>query len=133
MEMEKMVKRNDKKKVASQEQLNLKLTELEIALNHTFKSVQSLGPAVVQPTDEPSEDLITSLPIELVQDAAKRIRDAAEMGNVSQLKSIAEELPAKSEAFSPIGQKIIHLAEEFDFDGIAQLANNLEESTDKQK
>ncbi|UCE51573.1 MAG: response regulator [Desulfobacterales bacterium] len=133
IELEKMVKRSHKKKVPSQEQLNLKLTELEIALNHTFKSIQSLGAAVVQPIDEPSEDLITSLPTELAQDASKRIRDAADMGNVSQLKSIAAELTAKSEAFSFIGQKIIHLAEEFDFDGIVQLANNLEKKKDKQK
>jgi PAS domain S-box-containing protein len=133
IEMEKMIKRSHKKKVPSQEQLNLKLTELENALNHTFESVQSLGPAVVQHAAEPSEDLITSLPTELAQDAAKRIRDAADMGNVSQLKSIAAELTAKSEAFSPIGQKIIHLAEEFDFDGIVQLANNLEKKKDKQK
>jgi hypothetical protein len=124
--MEKMVKRSQKKKVPSRQQLNLKLTELGNALNHTFESILSLGPAIVQPTAEPSEDLITSLPIELAQDAVKRIRDAAEIGNVSQLKSIAAELTSKAEAFSPLGQKIIHLAEEFDFEGIAQLANNFE-------
>ena len=49
------------------------------------------------------------------------------MGDITRLKSIAEELSSKTEAFSPIGNKIIELAEDFDFEGIVKLADNLVE------
>jgi hypothetical protein len=48
------------------------------------------------------------------------------MGDVTQIKSIAEELKSKSDAFAPIGDKFIQLAEDFDFDGISKLVGELE-------
>jgi hypothetical protein len=49
----------------------------------------------------------------------------ADMGDISQLKSIAEELSSKVNAFSPVAKKIIQLAEEFDFEGLVTLADSL--------
>jgi hypothetical protein len=46
------------------------------------------------------------------------IKAAAEMGDVAQIKSIAEELKSESEAVAPFCDEFIRLAEDFDFDGI---------------
>jgi hypothetical protein len=70
--------------------------------------------------------VINSLPSDVVQDAAKRTREAADMGDVTQLKFVAEELTSQTQSFSPIGKKIIQFAEEFDFDAINLLADKLE-------
>ncbi len=43
-------------------------------------------------------------PAELAQDIAKRIRDAAEMGDVTTLNAIAEEIKTHSDACVPAQQ-----------------------------
>jgi hypothetical protein len=48
------------------------------------------------------------------------------MGDVTQIKSLAQELKSKSDAFVPISDKFIQLAEDFDFEGIAKLVGELE-------
>ena len=99
--------------------------ELEEVLEITLESIEMLGPAAVAPIMEPSEDSFPALPAELARDASEQIREAADMGDISQLKSIAEELSSKVNAFSPVAKKIIQLAEEFDFEGLVTLADNL--------
>ncbi|MBW2408242.1 MAG: hypothetical protein JRF72_00485, partial [Deltaproteobacteria bacterium] len=83
------------------------------------------GPAEVAPVVEPSEDSQENLPPEVAKEASERIREAADMGDITQLKNIADELSSKTRAFVPIGNKITKLADEFDFEGIAQLADSL--------
>jgi hypothetical protein len=53
------------------------------------------------------------------------------MGDVTQIKSIAEELKLKSDAFAPIGDKFIQSAEDFDFEGLAKLVGELEKIAKK--
>lgn len=48
------------------------------------------------------------------------------MGDVTQIKTIAEELKTRSGAFAPISDKFIQLAEDFDFEGISKLVGELE-------
>jgi len=48
------------------------------------------------------------------------------MGDVTQIKSIAELLKTRSEAFALIGDKFIQLAEDFDFEGFSRLVAELE-------
>jgi hypothetical protein len=50
-----------------------------------------------------------------------RINAAAEMGDMMQIKSIAEELMSESDAVAPFCNRIVRLAEDFDFDGIQNL------------
>jgi hypothetical protein len=59
-------------------------------------------------------------------DIAKRIRDAAEMGDVTTLNAIAAEIKAQSESCVPLSKKIVQMAEEFDLDGIQKLADDLD-------
>ncbi len=75
---------------------------------------------------EKSEDEMASLPPELAKKTTGRIKEAVEMGDVFQIKSIAESLASESESFSPVSSKLIQLAEDFDFDGILNLARDLE-------
>jgi hypothetical protein len=69
---------------------------------------------------------MTAIPSELAGEAVDRIKEPAEMGDVTQIKSIAEDLKSKSNAFAPFSDKFIQLAEDFDFEGISKLVGELE-------
>jgi PAS domain S-box-containing protein len=118
--MEKLVKGVDEK-TPTPEQLNLRFPELENALNQALKSAQSLGASAEENIEKPSAESLADIPVELSWDFVTRIRDAAEMGDVMQIKSIAEEMKSKSDAVVPFCDSIIRLAEDFDFDGIQKL------------
>jgi hypothetical protein len=60
---------------------------------------------------------------ELAKKTAEQLRNAVEMGNITELKAIAEGLKSDSVQFS---STILQLAEDFDFDGILKLAEELE-------
>jgi len=123
--LEKLVKGAEKKAPPAQ-QLNLKLSELETALNQALESVQSLGASTEETVCKLSDEEIAAIPSELAQDIAKRIRDAAEMGDVTTLNAIAEEIRARSDSYIPLSKRIIQMAEDFDLDGIQKLADALD-------
>ncbi len=50
---------------------------------------------------------------------------AAEMGDVTTLNAIAEEIKTHSDACAPFIKQIIQMAEYFDLDGIQKLADAL--------
>jgi len=118
--LEKLVKGAQKKNPPAKE-LNLKFSELENALHQALESAQSLGASAEGSIGKPSAEALADIPAELSRDIAKRIRDAAEMGDVMQIKSIAENMKSKSDAVVPFCDRIIQLAEDFDFDGIQKL------------
>jgi len=130
VEMEKLVK-GDQKKAASQKQLDQEFAKLENSINQALEAVQTLGPVPAEKTQQPSADEITAIPPEVAREAIDRIKEPVEMGDVTQIKSIAEELKSKSEAFAPVSDKFIQLAEDFDFEGISKLAGELEKIADK--
>jgi hypothetical protein len=103
----------------------LKFSELENALNQALDSVQSLGAPAEEKVSKLSNEEIAAIPAELAQDIAKRIRDAAEMGDVTTLNAIAEEIKDQSDSCLPLSKQIIQMAEDFDLDGIQKLANAL--------
>ncbi len=55
------------------------------------------------------------------------MREAAEMGDASGLTAIAEEMASRSKNFAPYQRRIAQLTDDFDFEGILGLANDLEE------
>ncbi len=75
----------------------------------------------------PSIETLAEIPPELAREAAGRIKAPAEMGDVTQIKAIAEELKANSDVFAAISDRFIQLAEDFDFDGILKLAAQLDQ------
>jgi hypothetical protein len=56
------------------------------------------------------------------------VRDAAEMGDVTTLNAIAEEIKTHSDSCVPLSKQIVQLAEDFDLDGIQKLADELNAS-----
>jgi hypothetical protein len=104
----------------------LKFSELENALIHALESVQTLGVSAEDITCKISDDEISAIPAELSQDIAKRIRDAAEMGDVMTLNAIAEEIKTHSDSCLPLSKQIVQMAEDFDLDGIQKLADDLD-------
>jgi HPt (histidine-containing phosphotransfer) domain-containing protein len=124
VEIEKRVKGNQAKS-STAGQLNQKFTELEKAINQALKAVQTLGPSTEEVACEISEEMIAEVPAELIKGACSRIKEAVDTGDVMGVKSIAEELKAQSDAITPISDKFIQLAEDFDFDGILKFVGEL--------
>jgi signal transduction histidine kinase len=125
VEMETLVK-GQAAETASDQELNRKLKDLESALEQTLEAVRILGPMAEKKTDEAIADEVSSILRELVRKVADRIKAAAEMGDMMQIKSIAEELMSDSDAVSPFCDRIVRLAEDFDFDGIQNLLLELD-------
>ena len=65
-------------------------------------AVQTLGLPDKDLTTKPSEDMSAGISPELAKEAARRIKAAAEMGDVTELVSIAEALKKRSESCEPI-------------------------------
>ena len=124
VDLEKLVKGVDKK-TPSSGQLNVKFSELENALNQALESAKSLGVSAEETIGKLSAEALADIPDELSQDIAKRIRDAAEMGDVMTLNAIAEEIKEKSDSCALLSKQIIQMAEDFDLDGIQKLADDL--------
>jgi len=117
VEMEKLVK-GQTAKTAADKELNLKFTELEKALEQALDAVRTLGSTAEKKTIESSQDAQASVPPELIKKATESIKVAAEMGDVAQIKSIAEELKSQFDAMAPFCDELVRFAEDFDFDGI---------------
>jgi two-component system sensor histidine kinase/response regulator len=124
LNLEKLVK-GVEKKIPSAKELNSKFSELENALNQALESAQSLGVSTEENVCKLSDKEIAAIPAEFAKNIAKRIRDAAEMGDVMTLNAIAEEIKAHSNTCIPLSKQIIQMAEDFDLDGIQKLAEAL--------
>ena len=126
MNLEKLVKGVQKKKSSPAKELNLTLSELENALNQALESVRSIGASTEEKVCKISDDEISAIPAQFAQDIAKRIRDASEMGDVTTINAIAEEIRAQSDSCVPLSKQIVQMAEDFDLDGIQKLADALD-------
>jgi hypothetical protein len=106
--------------------LNQKFSELEYAINHSLEAVQILGSAAREEAPAASAGNLAAVPSELIKDMGDRVREAIEMGDVSQVSSIAGELRSQSEDLVPICDQLTQLADDFDLDGILGLIDELE-------
>jgi CheY-like chemotaxis protein len=95
------------------------------SLGRALGAVASLMPAAAEPA-VPAKTAAGSLPAALAKEAAVRLREAAELGDMSGLATVCSELSAKSEAFAPYAIRVARLADEFDFDGVLKLTEELE-------
>jgi signal transduction histidine kinase/CheY-like chemotaxis protein/HPt (histidine-containing phosphotransfer) domain-containing protein len=128
IEIEKLVK-GDQKQTPPVKQLNQKLARLENTLNQALESVQTLGISVEDKAIEPLDVELAGIAAELSQDIVNRIRDAVEIGDVMTLNAIAEEIKTYSDSCVPLSKKIVQMAEDFEFDGILKLADELDALT----
>jgi CheY-like chemotaxis protein len=124
IEMEKQL-RGGLKKGLSKQKLNQAFDEMKYALQTATESARVLGPAAPDNQAGPEVADLGEIPAELAKEAAGRIREAVEMGDVIQVKSIVEELKSRCDAAAPLGDKFIQMVEDFDFDGILKLTEQL--------
>jgi CheY-like chemotaxis protein len=125
IEMEKLVK-GGQKETASQKELDQKFAGLEKAIDQALKAAQTLGAAPAEAPQRSSAEEMTAIPPEVAREAADRIKEPAELGDITQIKSIVEELKSKSDDFALFSDRFIQLADDFDFEGISKLVNELE-------
>jgi len=130
IEIEKLIK-GDQKKAAPHKQLDQKFAQLEKSIDQALDAVRSLGPGPAVKSDQTSADKMAALPPGVAGEAASRIKEPAEMGDVTQIKAVAHDLKSKSDAFAPFSDKFIQLAEDFDFESISKLIAELEKIANK--
>jgi two-component system, sensor histidine kinase and response regulator len=118
--MEKLVK-GQAAETASNNELNRQVAALESALAQALDAVQTIAPMTEKVTVASTGDDMPSLPPELAKMMAARISAAAEMGDVMQIKSIADDLKSESDAAASFCNRIVRLAQDFDFDAIQKL------------
>jgi two-component system, sensor histidine kinase and response regulator len=79
--------------------------------------------------DDPSSPEAMETPAEIdphmADEIAVRIKDAAEIGDVMELSKLGAELTARTDGLREYGAIISHLADEFDFDGLLEMADDL--------
>jgi HPt (histidine-containing phosphotransfer) domain-containing protein len=119
--LEKLVKHVDPSSPPPAAELNRAHAAFRESLGRALDAVRSLIPAAVTPAETPA-----SLSSALAKEAATRLREAAELGDVSGLAAICSELAARSEAFDPYKARVAQLADDFDFDGVLKLTEELE-------
>ena len=108
------------------DQMDLKFSELKASLIEARASCQTLKPMAENQTTRPTEETVAAMPGELAGETAERMRNAVDVGDITDLKAIAEDLRTGSGAYGSFGDRILRLAEDFDFDGIIKLADELE-------
>ena len=54
-----------------------------------------------------------------------RLKAAVDMGDVMQVQSIANEIKSTNDEMAPFCDKLVQLAEDFDFDGMATFVDEL--------
>ena len=123
--LEKVVRRSDRNKRLPQEVVANSLAEFSTALNQVLEAINILAPTKIGEQSQVNTDAIIGLPVDVAKNAAKRLREAAELGDLTELETIAEEFTARTPAFSKYAFKITQMAEDFDFDGIIKLAEKL--------
>jgi CheY-like chemotaxis protein len=122
--LEKLVKHVDPSSPPPAAELNRAHAAFRESLGRALDAVRSLIPAAVTPA-APAETPAALSPA-LAKEAATRLREAAELGDVSGLAAICSELAARSEAFDPYKARVAQLADDFDFDGVLKLTEELE-------
>jgi PAS domain S-box-containing protein len=123
-ELERLVKYVGEKGPPDPAELKVAFASLETRLDQALQAAGSLVPRegvpVASPAGEPS-----GMPREVAGEAAARLREAAELGDVSGLAAIAEEMISRWKGFAPYRDRIVRLADDFDFDGVLALAGEL--------
>jgi len=123
--MEKLVKGQTEKTVSVKE-LDLKFAELKNALDQALDAVQILISPDGKGTVAGGGEKKAAVSPKLAKGAVDRIKAAVEMGDIMQIQSIAKELRSTNDAMAPFCDKLIQLAEDFDFDGIQRCVDELD-------
>jgi signal transduction histidine kinase/DNA-binding response OmpR family regulator/HPt (histidine-containing phosphotransfer) domain-containing protein len=103
------------------------LAKLDQTLEQALAGVRAL-----EPDSEPAGDSAAAasatgggMPADLARETATRLQDAAEIGDIAELKAIGEALENQSPDLAPTGRDIKSMADNFDVEGILKLAGAL--------
>jgi two-component system, sensor histidine kinase and response regulator len=124
-ELEKLIKHADEKSPPPPDAVKKAFASFETRMDQALRSAQQLESLAVQPSPSPTVESTGELPPDLAIEAAGKLREAAEMGDVSGLTAIAAEMASRSSNFAPYQRRIAQMIDDFDFDGILGLANDL--------
>jgi HPt (histidine-containing phosphotransfer) domain-containing protein len=105
----------------SQENLKHCLEQLDAKVAIILTSVEKLG-AGAKPVIPMAGDIFDGIPEVKREALAKRMKSAAEMGDIFEFQAIANELESEFGDKQLLSQRIIRLADNFDLDKLAQLA-----------
>ncbi len=112
--------------------LKTEFEKLNRAADIMFASVATIGggtdKAVSAGGDTVDGDKADGIPAEDRKALAARIKDAAEMGDMTELQAIAADLDSQLGSKQSLSRKIITLADAFDLDGLGELAADLDSS-----
>ncbi len=123
MSLEHLIK-NSKDLTPPHDTLSQNFIKLNRAADIMFKSVEDLGDRYKK-TSLTDNMTIDGIPLEKRKDLVLRIKEAAEMGDITSLQSIAADLEKQFGDQQNFSQRLVELAEAFDLDGCAQLAGVL--------
>ena len=129
--LDQLVRRADSQNPPPADALATAFAALESRMETALGSVRQLSSS----TDDPDPDPESAHPLapDLAREAAIRLREAAEMGDVSALTKICEEMAARSKDFAPYLGRITRMNDDFDFEGILGLADDLDNDLEKRE
>jgi len=107
-------------------QMQQRWAELQDALEEALASCRLLDQAAGDKQPQFNEQATSPMPAELAQPIAERLRNAADMGNITELKAIGRELRSDPDTYGSFCDAIEQMAEDFDLDGIVKLCDQLE-------
>jgi CheY-like chemotaxis protein len=126
MQLEDHIKTEDAATTAPAHIIKAAFAEVAEAFNQAVAAIRNMAPPADRQTITPSVPAPQALAPELAHRLAKRLRAAVEMGDVTELKAIASDISLHTPELSPLDDKIFQMANDFDLDGIAKLAEELE-------
>ncbi|MDX2501085.1 MAG: response regulator, partial [Deltaproteobacteria bacterium] len=126
VELEKLVKHVTPDALPDPEDIDIRLDALNTALGQALGSVNTLKADDENLNTENPAITSVPAPVDIDKAAIGLLRDAAEMGDVTEVVAIVEKIALQAGGFSPYKEKIVQLAEDFEFDAILQLADLLE-------
>jgi signal transduction histidine kinase/CheY-like chemotaxis protein len=107
------------------EELDASFIKLQEALDQSLAAVQMLGPGLQEESAPDNKRLLAKVPPDVAKSAADRIRAAADIGDVTQISDIANELKSAEKTLGPFCDRILKLADDFDLDGILKLVDEM--------
>ena len=126
--LDKQVKDADITNPLFQDDLAKAFTSFETRMRQALRSVQQLESLSAELGIPPLPQSTGELPAVLAKEAAGKLRQAADIGDVSELEAIAEEMASRSKDFTPYASRIVELTNDFDFEGIIALADDIEKT-----
>ncbi len=124
VELEKQVKDRTEKTVSKTE-LGQRFSDLQDALFRALEAVGGLSSSEEKQSIEGSTEEMASVFQQLPEEAVDRLKAAVEMGDVMQVQSIANAVKSTNDELTPVCDKLIQLAEDFNFDGLQAFMDDL--------